>query len=110
MRDTIVPLLLLLCVTLSVLLARRVCSQMVRTRKSNKKKAMPGGIIMTEVPVLILQANGLIIRAVEPFGHIFKVQSLEKDYDLDKIEVRRDKLGVPRSWQTSIPRYASSQS
>ena len=68
---------------------------MVRTRKSNKKKAMPGGIIMSELPALILQANGLIIRAVEPFGDVFKVQSLDKDYDLAKIEVRRDKLDMP---------------
>ena len=68
---------------------------MVRTRKINNKKAMPGGIIMPELPAIILQANGLIIRAVEPFGDVFKVQSLDKDYDLDKIEVRRNKLGVP---------------
>lgn len=68
---------------------------MVRTRKINNKKAMPGGIIMPELPAIILQANGLIIRAVEPFGDVFKVQSLDKDYDLAKIEVRRDKLDVP---------------
>ena len=68
---------------------------MVRTRKTNNKKAMPGGIIMPELPAIILQANGLIIRAVEPFGDVFKVQSLDKDYDLAKIEVRRDKLDVP---------------
>ena len=68
---------------------------MVRTRKINNKKAMPGGIIMPELPAIILQANGLIIRAVEPFGDVFKVQSLAKDYDLAKIEVRRDKLDVP---------------
>ena len=68
---------------------------MVRTRKINNKKAMPGGIIMPELPAVILQANGLIIRAVEPFGDVFKVQSLDKDYDLAKIEVRRDKLDVP---------------
>ena len=48
-----------------------------------------------ELPAIILQANGLIIRAVEPFGDVFKVQSLDKDYDLAKIEVRRDKLDVP---------------
>ena len=56
---------------------------------------MPGGSIMPELPAIILQANGLIIRAVEPFGDVFKVQSLDKDYDLAKIEVRRDKLDVP---------------
>ena len=83
---------------------------MVRTRKINNKKAMPGGIIMPELPAIILQANGLIIRAVEPFGDVFKVQSLDKDYDtsvLAKIEVRRDRLDVPELclWHTSIPRY-----
>ena len=68
---------------------------MVRTRMSKTKK-VPGGIEVTELPCILLQANGLIIRVVEQVGEgVFWVQTLDKDYDVDKSEIRRDASGKP---------------